>query len=482
MKQHILIIGTGLGGCYLADGLCEKYRVTMVEMGGAKPLLRDRIKDVADPGITYPQVESGHGGTTKVWHNALMEIDQTIFDTSWPLAKDLLRPYYSKAFQALAGTNRDNIIFHGNRLKRKLIEIGFSQCLLNQFMYIPKNRINSWEKLQLKGRVLSVCGEVVRLIPSENSSVKGIEVITPKDGKITIEADLIVLAAGGLGSPLLLQDLAKTMHLVSLTNAGFNYDDHLMAYVGEVELTKPLYKLWDLPIKSQNGNGTVRIPLSLYLNDLQFSFQLRPAHQISLSKPRTEIRSVLTNLRNFPFRLKNYWQLIINIDDIFEILSFKFNLRVPTRKYSILMVSEKPLTEYSAVWKSGPFEISRRSEANSNYVDIANKAIENIINELKPITSKVNIFKDWKKNAYSAAHHSGTARMSNSVADGVCDKNGKVHSVANLFVCDGSLIPRSGFVNTGLTIVALAMRMADYLNSINSDPRRFAPKPSPAKK
>jgi choline dehydrogenase-like flavoprotein len=32
-----------------------------------------------------------------------------------------------------------------------------------------------------------------------------------------------------------------------------------------------------------------------------------------------------------------------------------------------------------------------------------------------------------------------------------------------LFVCDGSLIPSSGIANTGLTIAALALRLAAHL-------------------
>ena len=43
------------------------------------------------------------------------------------------------------------------------------------------------------------------------------------------------------------------------------------------------------------------------------------------------------------------------------------------------------------------------------------------------------------------------------------DRNGQVHGVEGLYVGDSSLIPRTLSVNPSLTIMALAMRLADHL-------------------
>ena len=40
---------------------------------------------------------------------------------------------------------------------------------------------------------------------------------------------------------------------------------------------------------------------------------------------------------------------------------------------------------------------------------------------------------------------------------------GRTHDIANLFICDGSILPTQGSANPGLTIQALAARTADYL-------------------
>lgn len=63
------------------------------------------------------------------------------------------------------------------------------------------------------------------------------------------------------------------------------------------------------------------------------------------------------------------------------------------------------------------------------------------------------------------AHLVGAARMGNDPRSSVVDKFGRTHDIANLFICDGSIMPTQGSANPGLTIQALAARTADYLIS-----------------
>lgn len=63
------------------------------------------------------------------------------------------------------------------------------------------------------------------------------------------------------------------------------------------------------------------------------------------------------------------------------------------------------------------------------------------------------------------AHLVGAARMGRDPSNSVVDGFGRTHDIANLFVCDGSILPTQGSANPGLTIQALAARTADYLIS-----------------
>jgi choline dehydrogenase-like flavoprotein len=60
-------------------------------------------------------------------------------------------------------------------------------------------------------------------------------------------------------------------------------------------------------------------------------------------------------------------------------------------------------------------------------------------------------------------HHMGTTRMSDDPRTGVVDRDCRVHGMANLFVAVSSVFPTGGSANPTLTIVALALRLADHL-------------------
>src|SRR5690606_40125788 len=64
---------------------------------------------------------------------------------------------------------------------------------------------------------------------------------------------------------------------------------------------------------------------------------------------------------------------------------------------------------------------------------------------------------------YPSTHNLGTCRMSERPGDGVVNKWGQTHDIKNLFISDGSQFTTGGAENPTLTIVALAMRQADYI-------------------
>lgn len=63
-------------------------------------------------------------------------------------------------------------------------------------------------------------------------------------------------------------------------------------------------------------------------------------------------------------------------------------------------------------------------------------------------------------------HHIGIARMAADPSQGVVDANGCVFGVNNLFIAGSATFPTSGHANPTLTIVALALRLADHLRRL----------------
>lgn len=60
-------------------------------------------------------------------------------------------------------------------------------------------------------------------------------------------------------------------------------------------------------------------------------------------------------------------------------------------------------------------------------------------------------------------HHMGTTRMHADPAYGVVDADCRVHGIDNLYVTGSSVFPTGGCANPTLTVVALALRLADHL-------------------
>jgi choline dehydrogenase-like flavoprotein len=78
-----------------------------------------------------------------------------------------------------------------------------------------------------------------------------------------------------------------------------------------------------------------------------------------------------------------------------------------------------------------------------------------------------------------AHHHLGTTRMHDDPRQGVVDRDGRVHGVDNLYVAGSSVFPTYGASNPTLTIMAMAIRLADHLaetsGGTGADPRLTQP-------
>jgi choline dehydrogenase-like flavoprotein len=66
-----------------------------------------------------------------------------------------------------------------------------------------------------------------------------------------------------------------------------------------------------------------------------------------------------------------------------------------------------------------------------------------------------------------SAHACGTLVAGNNPETSVVDANGKVHGLKNVYVVDGSALPRSSRVNPALTIYAWSLRVSSMLTQWN---------------
>lgn len=103
--------------------------------------------------------------------------------------------------------------------------------------------------------------------------------------------------------------------------------------------------------------------------------------------------------------------------------------------------------------------------ANVHFDDHANDIAmrEHAYSQAQKLYTAVGATGTHRTTPYPSTHNLGTCRMSERPEDGVVDKWGRAHDVPNLFISDGSQFTTGAAANPTLTIVALAIRQAEYL-------------------
>lgn len=77
---------------------------------------------------------------------------------------------------------------------------------------------------------------------------------------------------------------------------------------------------------------------------------------------------------------------------------------------------------------------------------------------------------NWREHLHDSIHQMGTTRLGEAPEASVVSADCEIHDVSGLFVAGASVFPAAGYVNPTLTIMALAIRLADHLKRVLSSP------------
>ena len=133
--------------------------------------------------------------------------------------------------------------------------------------------------------------------------------------------------------------------------------------------------------------------------------------------------------------------------------------QIPLASNQIVLTSDKDCLGQNKIklnWRLSDWEINSLA-----------KIVETIEQELD--RSKIGYFARFEESIsfdfdrVSGFHHLGTTRMHVNPKHGVVNSNSRVHGISNLYVAGSSVFPTGGYANPTLTIVALAIRLADRL-------------------
>jgi len=446
-----------LGAASCRQSLGKNSKVVFLEVEDSVTLYSDVMSNIG----TNSGDETGalgFGGTTNLWHNGLIEPSKKVFEDIWPFPKSELDVFYEKAFKFLFPLKGNKLYRNVCDLKAKLVRFGIPECRLRNPLIYPSLRLNSWKDMISVYNDDFFLGDIVSIDidQSKKRYCEGIK-FQCSDGKLLfIKAKYFVLAAGGVFSPLLID---KYINKINIGSFGRGYNDHPSGYVAKLKLNKPFYKLWNFPILG----GWIRLPLVYKIQGLEVSFQLRPSYQHTKKGSVKAFKSVISKIRNQPFNFRLYFTILRQFDDLLEIISLKLRLNLPTKFYHVLMVTEQTPSSKN-IFFFDKNSLQRKWSISPNDLLIYRQAIDHLLIDLDIVSESVVLIDKWEGQLFSSSHHSGALSMGCD-NESLVDDNCRFREIKNLYISDGSIIPSTGFANTGLTIAALGLRLGEYLRS-----------------
>jgi hypothetical protein len=371
----------------------------------------------------------GDGGTTNLWHNGLIipEIEKI---------KNLdLNDYINPAARLLGYVGDSEF---QEFIKEELMKNSDLNC---DAIYYPskKNVFNAkFENGYFNAEVtkINTLGNIV-------SSIEFIH----KNEKKLIDADILIISCGGIGTPRLLYQLG-------LLNKKMSFIDHPMGFFGKINVKSQYVRLFSELEEVKTNAGWVKKSLTCSIGGLKTALYFRQAITMGNKKSIIQYKSLL-GASSGKGLLKNIFDFrIFHPDIISEIFSKLFGVKLKDDTFSIMLVCEQKGTSNELSMHSAKLKISVTD------MSIYKKHLEYYEKILKKYTNTMNINTNIDRGDFwSAAHYSGGDMM----VDDIEELSLKFRNFENFYICDGSVIHTHSYTNTGLEIAARALKLARSL-------------------
>ena len=519
IDTDICVIGAGPAGLTVASTLAESnQRVVVIEAGygPGKPIgLEHRAADVVDSDFDAPlSVPHRFGGGANEWIVRLpkmrrgvrmlpldpqdLEERSWLPNSGWPLAWSELSRWYRDAVNFLGLSPLGFDLAHWVDEQHPAIDLdtaGFTTGI--EQMADPRLFTRTiHDGLAKSANVDVYLGATAGELEGHADRVVSLTLDHGIRDRLRVHAGTFVLACGGIeNARMLLQARGNAGFGAGTKNVGAYYVDHHRCTTGLLTPSDPnllqRVSLYDLTtrrgayvmgkivptpeLRRENRllhSGTMILPkpsdeTAVGLDDLR-RFRVNPRN--GMEQPSRAIRSgisfaragvaMMVRQRRLPPNVDAGWSAAAN-GSFFDHFMVETQIELaPTESNRLVLGS-----------RGGPFG-RRRMEMRWRWTDVDLRSLHRTTQLLVEafersgtgtLTPVVLDGSPRVTTPNGAFHPSGTTRMSASPATGVVDRNGAVHGTPNLFVAGSSIFPTAGYANPTFTIVALALRLAEYL-------------------
>lgn len=517
LAADLCIVGAGAAGLMIArEFLGTSTQVVLLEGGGWTS--SDDTQDLYNGEVERPfrGLQTGRarvfGGTTTLWGGQCIPLDAIDFEarpwvesSGWPITGADLAPYYDRAKQRLGIASEAFYDPVWQRFSLEPLDLDPERLTAVHGVFIRQPDLGQRFRAELAAaanvRVL-LHANTVRL-DTESSGTQIRQVVfrdpTGREGQVT--AKRVVLCAGGIENARLLLlsnhagsdcagPQARGPHANGLGNShdlvGRFLQDHPCGRVAEIVTENPrrLQDHWNM-LYGRRAHYLPKLALSeaaqrreQVLNcvaRLEYEYEPDSSAQamrelfndLRTRRRPSELRRKLVALgRGSPDLALNGWRLLAK------------GLSPATRPRRIFL---EAFTEQTPMWDSRVTLGQTRDALGLRRVKVDWRLDAAVWKTLRVFTryvqeefTRLGLGEvhpvDWLARGeppgsvlVNSYHPTGTTRMAQRPEDGVVDANCQVFGVHGLYIAGSSVFPTSGAANPTLTLVALALRLAERL-------------------
>lgn len=488
LDADVCVVGAGPAGLILAGELAARgRRIVVLESGGRNP---DPAVQALSEGTTTGDAYAGPGatrhrqagGTVGAWNTWVEDevgakyvpLDPIDFEarawwplSGWPFGRPELDPYYERA-QALCGLGRGGYRAEDSATSdRPRLELSPGPLTTGVYHFGASRLFTETHLGEIRRSpnvLLCVNATTVDLEPAPGApSIKHVRAASVTGRTLRVRAKLFVLAAGGIENARL---LLLANHLHGLADASGMVGRCFMEHPRDVSyrLVPADPRMFDrcgLYDFHHGADGVV-------MGRLTFTEEARRRDQLAAMsitllplprplrwRPAESLRRRVLGARR---RHGHTWSRLSSKPRRFAAFELLINLeQIPDPDNRITLGRDRDrfdLPRAAIHWCWRPLD--QRNLARIHAI-VAQECERHGLGRVEVAAAGPP-----DPNAH---HHMGTTRMHEDPRRGVVDEHARVHGIANLFVAGSSVFPTGGFANPTLTIVALAVRLAEHLDT-----------------
>jgi len=497
IEGDLCIVGAGAAGISMAlDWNNNGKKVILLEGGGFE--YDDDVQDLysgKSTGQRYYPLRSCRlhlfGGTTGHWGGMCAPLDPVDFkvrswvaDSGWPITLDDLLPYYGTAQELLDLGVYNYSIEYWREMYSGLTPFPLDKEVIwsKMWQFSPPTRFGKKYKETIVNSpniFLYTYSNLTKIIANEHvNHIRELQVKNLEGKTHRVRAKKFVLACGAIqNARMLLASRGQAKNGIGNDKdiVGRYFMEHLEIKSAELWLKKPFStELYTFDYSTRKPRAELAMTEAIQKNKrvLNGTASLMPLEiakkQIPLidvwsnEDPRQSFDNLVANLR--PSKEKSIDKNNMNGEMAFEL--FTRMEQAPNRNSRIILADEKDALGIP------------KPQLNWGFTELDKYSIRKMYHILGQQMGKASLGRIkleeflWDENDHSMPdhlgggwHHMGTTRMSADRNKGVVDANCKVHGISNLFIAGSGCFSTAGAANPTLTLIALSLRLSDYLKT-----------------